>query len=93
MLCSIGELEAWVHELPFVEAMHGELSGWRKELDNIGREFARQSESPVDCRVGKPVPGDGRINWFGEVTDVSLNGHAQSEVSLYFRNDSCILMV
>ncbi|EJD03783.1 uncharacterized protein FOMMEDRAFT_139931 [Fomitiporia mediterranea MF3/22] len=70
---SIGELEAWVHELPFTGDGHGELSGWRSELDKIGREIAQQTES-TNGKIRRPTPGDGTINWLGEVTNLHLNG-------------------
>ncbi|THH08339.1 hypothetical protein EW145_g2772 [Phellinidium pouzarii] len=72
MVPGIGELEAWVHESPFAQDEDGEFTGWRKELDSVGQRIARRTEPFIDGQINRPVPGDGKINWFGEVTDVIL---------------------
>ena len=70
-LPSIGELEPWAHEVPSADVENGVLSGWRKELDRIGRDIAQKGEALDTCQISRPIRGDGKITWFGEVTDVS----------------------
>ncbi|KAH8120020.1 hypothetical protein DFH11DRAFT_1557864 [Phellopilus nigrolimitatus] len=70
----IGELEAWVHESSFVEGDNRVVTGWQQELDNIGQQIARRTVPLVDCQPKRPNPGNSRINWFGEVTHLRLNG-------------------
>ena len=67
---SIGELEAWVHEVPDIIDGNG-LGGWKKELDEIGQRIAqaRSTEHVFDGLVKRKV--DGSLDWFGEVSDVS----------------------
>ncbi|KAL5534072.1 hypothetical protein ACEPAG_533 [Sanghuangporus baumii] len=74
MVPSIGELEPWVHEVPFEEEETGELSGWRKELDRIGRMIAQKDEPAEDDKIKRPEPGRCEIDWFGEVTNLRLDG-------------------
>lgn len=65
----IGELEAWVREGPAVE---GHLTGWRKEMADIGANIAKQRASEVieKTQISHPIIGSGSPSWIGEVTDV-----------------------
>ncbi|PFH54811.1 hypothetical protein AMATHDRAFT_38056 [Amanita thiersii Skay4041] len=69
----IGELESWVHETPFLDY---HLSGWRKEMSEIGNRIAAQS--PLHSLEGElmiiPEPGDNNLTWIGEVTGLNLDG-------------------
>lgn len=74
----IGELEAWVREIPTIEDKPDGttiISGWRGELHNIGQAIAKARGTPesagreLDGKVRKMSAKDG-IDWFGEVTDV-----------------------
>ncbi|KAF8913015.1 hypothetical protein CPB84DRAFT_1722037 [Gymnopilus junonius] len=69
----IGEIEPWVRENPF---SHGELSGWRKELQDIGCSIAtrRTSDHLQEKLMQRPITGDGKLSWCGEVTGLNLNG-------------------
>ncbi|KAF9462093.1 hypothetical protein BDZ94DRAFT_1194975 [Collybia nuda] len=67
----IGELEAWVREGPFLE---GRLSGWRKEMSDIGsRLAAHHGEEHYESKFRRPSKGDGPM-WLGEVTNLNLDG-------------------
>lgn len=63
----IGEIEPWVRENPF---SNGELSGWRKELHDIGCNIAarRTADRPLERLMQRPIKGDGKLSWCGEVT-------------------------
>ncbi|KAL5535685.1 hypothetical protein ACEPAF_3779 [Sanghuangporus sanghuang] len=74
MVPSIGELEPWIHEVPFEDEETGELSGWRKELDRIGRMIAQKHEPAEGDKIRRPEPGRCEIDWFGEVTNLRLDG-------------------
>lgn len=65
----IGELEAWVREGP---ALDGQLTGWRKEMADIGTSIAarRVSEEVQECQIKLPTLGCGDFLWLGEVTNV-----------------------
>jgi ubiquitin-conjugating enzyme E2 O len=65
----IGELENWVHETPIYDC---HPTGWRKEMSELGNSIAEQrnSQSPVDKSMRIPCPGDGCLQWIGEVTEV-----------------------
>lgn len=74
----IGELEAWVREIPTIEDKPDGttiISGWRGELHNIGQAIAKARGTPesagreLDGKVRKMGAQDG-VDWFGEVTDV-----------------------
>jgi len=67
----IGEVELWVREAPFVNA-HGQYSGWRKSMAEIGMGIARRREHDyiVEGRIRRPAPDDESFNWFAEVSDV-----------------------
>jgi len=76
---NIGELEAWIHdEMPSFDLS---LTGWRKEMDNLGKRTAAQrSRRARGCEtMTLPNPGDGSLHWFGEVTGV---GNFLSTVTL-----------
>ncbi|KAF9479723.1 hypothetical protein BDN70DRAFT_878485 [Pholiota conissans] len=70
----IGEIEPWVRENPFSEST---LSGWRKEMHEIGYAHAIAQDLPAEQLIKKPVPGDGKLLWCGEVTEVNLDGTVQ----------------
>ena len=70
VISSIGEIEPWVRDTPLPMPDHGKLEGWLGELDAIGQSIA-QSEQRENHKVGRFSPADGRLRWFGEVTDVS----------------------
>lgn len=69
----IGELESWVRDTPFVEGM---LSGWRKEMSEIGAaiDARRNIDAVVEGKMQLPTPGDHSLMWIGEVT--SVRSHA-----------------
>ncbi|KAI0758238.1 hypothetical protein C8Q74DRAFT_307926 [Fomes fomentarius] len=72
----IGEVEEWVREAPIVNT-NGQLGGWRRDLADIGTRIAeaRGKEQGVDERpLQRPEKGDTSLNWFGEVTDLRLDG-------------------
>lgn len=62
----IGEVEHWVHETVFP---HSQLTGWRKEMADIGTHIAshRDSDGFVDGQFSDDTSS---ILWIGEVTDV-----------------------
>jgi ubiquitin-conjugating enzyme E2 O len=61
----IGEIEAWVRE----NSLDGMgLTGWRKEMHHIGYNVA--ADSPAAQLIKRPVNGDGKLSWCGEVTGV-----------------------
>ncbi|KAF8203179.1 hypothetical protein BJ912DRAFT_943109 [Pholiota molesta] len=65
----IGEIEAWVRE----NSLDGMgLTGWRKEMHHIGYNVA--ADSPAAQLIKRPVNGDGKLSWCGEVTGVNLDG-------------------
>jgi ubiquitin-conjugating enzyme E2 O len=74
----IGELEAWVREVPIV---NGQYSGWRKEFSELGHGVAaeRGSGEIFEGAIKRPVKGDSSMYWIGEVTEVYL---VQSQVKL-----------
>lgn len=65
----IGEIEPWVREDPFTD---GDFSGWRKELHEIGCQIAtqRSPDLPMEKLIQRPVKGDRKLSWCGEVTGV-----------------------
>lgn len=63
----IGELETWVREGPFLD---GQLSGWRKEMSEIGAGLAAKRERESDESKMKRPSKDGALLWLGEVTNV-----------------------
>lgn len=65
----IGELEAWVRE---DHSIDGHLSGWRKEMSDLGTRIAarRGVDETQEGQMKQPINGDGSLLWFGEVTSV-----------------------
>lgn len=64
----IGELQHWVREVPFA---HGHLSGWRKEMNDIGNGIAQRRPPSDDPLEGTEIKQpDANLRWFREVTDV-----------------------
>ncbi|KAL0578614.1 hypothetical protein V5O48_003405 [Marasmius crinis-equi] len=66
----IGELEAWVRENPF---SGGQLTGWRKEMSDLGVEIANR-RSTDGSEEGHMLQPDGTLDWIGEVSDLLLDG-------------------
>ena len=68
---SIGELESWVNEVPVI-GENGEFTGWRKVMDKLGQKIARTRgvEPVIDGYLQGPDVVTGKIDWFGEVSDV-----------------------
>ena len=54
----------------FSEHNHHKFEGWHAELDKIGQRIS-QGGSTADYKVSRFSPGDGKLRWYGEVTDVS----------------------
>ncbi|KAJ7783619.1 hypothetical protein DFH07DRAFT_948638 [Mycena maculata] len=69
----IGEVEAWVRDVPFVE---GQLAGFRKEMSDLGASIARRRtlENIVEGLILRPSADNETLNWIGEVTDINLDG-------------------
>ncbi|KAJ7932556.1 hypothetical protein B0H13DRAFT_1955957 [Mycena leptocephala] len=55
----IGEVEAWVRDVPFV---NGQLAGFRKEMSELGTSIAQR-------RTAENI-----FMWLGEVTNINLDG-------------------
>ncbi|KAH9082216.1 hypothetical protein EDB83DRAFT_2503321 [Lactarius deliciosus] len=74
----IGEVEPWVREAPIVHA-DGHYGGWRKTMADIGMNIAhrRESDHIVEGRIRKPGPDNTSLNWFGEVSNVRLDGSVE----------------
>ncbi|KAI0068302.1 hypothetical protein BV25DRAFT_1911299 [Artomyces pyxidatus] len=74
----IGEVEPWVREVPTVNA-NGQYGGWRKTMSDLGMDIARrrESDSIVEGRIRKPAPDDTSVNWFGEVSELRLDGNVE----------------
>ncbi|KAI0307690.1 hypothetical protein B0F90DRAFT_1807124 [Multifurca ochricompacta] len=74
----IGEVEPWVREPPIVHA-DGHYGGWRKMMADIGMDIAhrREPDHIVEGRIRKPGPTDASLNWFGEVSDLGLDGSVE----------------
>ncbi|KAJ7630782.1 hypothetical protein FB45DRAFT_916544 [Roridomyces roridus] len=72
----IGEVEAWVKDIPFID---GQLSGFRKEMDELGASIARRrgTENFNEPPILRPKLNDENFMWFGEVTDVTLDGEVE----------------
>ncbi|KZT72795.1 hypothetical protein DAEQUDRAFT_722414 [Daedalea quercina L-15889] len=72
----IGEVEEWVREPPVVSD-GGRLGGWRREMADIGNRIAeRRGKDPTieEGELQRPQKGDTRLDWFGEVVDLRLDG-------------------
>ncbi|KAI0257678.1 hypothetical protein BJV78DRAFT_1164298 [Lactifluus subvellereus] len=74
----IGEVEPWVREAPIVHA-DGHYGGWRKTMAEIGMDIAhrREPDHIVEGKIRKPGPDDTSLNWFGEVSDLGLDGSVE----------------
>ncbi|KAG9314231.1 hypothetical protein JVU11DRAFT_5018 [Chiua virens] len=73
----IGEIEEWVREPP-VRA-DGELSGWRRTMADLGGRIAAH-RNPHLLRlhdVSLPNLDDDALSWFGEVTELNLDGSVE----------------
>ncbi|KAI6108452.1 hypothetical protein EDD16DRAFT_82091 [Pisolithus croceorrhizus] len=82
----IGEIEEWVREHPVRE--DGELGGWRRTMADLGARLATElgiyRAQLHDVKLPK---GDKSLVWFGEVTELRLDGsvevtHPNQEVSI-----------
>ncbi|KAI0932058.1 hypothetical protein AcW2_000786 [Taiwanofungus camphoratus] len=76
MVPRIGEVEEWVREAPVVQP-GGQLSGWRREMADIGNRIAdRRGKDPSieEGQIMRPQKGSTHLNWFGEVTELRLDG-------------------
>ncbi|KAJ7487432.1 hypothetical protein B0H11DRAFT_2013304 [Mycena galericulata] len=69
----IGEVEAWVRDVPFVD---GQLAGFRKEMEEQGASIARRraAENIVEGPILRPSPENETLMWIGEVTNINLDG-------------------
>ncbi|KAJ6519669.1 hypothetical protein C8R45DRAFT_30290 [Mycena sanguinolenta] len=69
----IGEVEPWVREVPVV---NGQLSGFRKEMSDLGGDIARRrsAENIVEGPILRPSPDNDTLNWLGEATNINLDG-------------------
>ncbi|KAF8213205.1 hypothetical protein K438DRAFT_1803556 [Mycena galopus ATCC 62051] len=69
----IGEVEAWVRDPPIV---NGQLSGFRKEMSDLGTDIARRrsAENIVESPIFRPSADNDEFNWLGEATNVNLDG-------------------
>ncbi|KAN0135671.1 ubiquitin-conjugating enzyme3 like-protein [Lactarius tabidus] len=74
----IGEVEPWVREPPIVHA-DGHYGGWRKTMADIGMNIAhrREPDHIVEGRIRKPGPDNTSLNWFGEVSNLGLDGSVE----------------
>lgn len=74
----IGEVEPWVREVPIVHA-DGHYGGWRKTMADFGMNIAhrREPDHIVEGRIRKPGPDDTSLNWFGEVSNLGLDGNVE----------------
>ncbi|KAJ7706339.1 hypothetical protein B0H17DRAFT_1036793 [Mycena rosella] len=72
----IGEVEAWVRDVPFVD---GQLAGFRKEMSEMGASIARRrtAENIVEGPILRPSPDNETLMWLGEVIDINLDGTVQ----------------
>ncbi|KDQ63442.1 hypothetical protein JAAARDRAFT_169262 [Jaapia argillacea MUCL 33604] len=73
----IGEIEEWVRELPFDQ--RGVLNGWRRQMVDLGSELAQRklrggASGQCDGEVVRPKKGDEGFDWYGEVSDLRLDG-------------------
>ncbi|OCH96053.1 hypothetical protein OBBRIDRAFT_766074 [Obba rivulosa] len=72
----IGEIEDWVHE-PGIIPETGHLTGWRREMADIGNRIAsRRGKDPTieEGKIKKPQYGDTSLHWVGEVMELRLDG-------------------
>lgn len=79
MVPKLGEIEPWVREAPMVNRS-GHPSGWRKEVIDIGNKIAQnrgRDESLEEGLIRRPRRDDPSLNWFGEVTDLRLDGNVE----------------
>ncbi|KAJ6604506.1 hypothetical protein DFH09DRAFT_1257291 [Mycena vulgaris] len=69
----IGEVEAWVRDVPFVD---GQLAGFRKEMSEMGANIARRrtAENIVEGPILRPAADNESLMWLGEVTNINLDG-------------------
>ncbi|KZT05999.1 uncharacterized protein LAESUDRAFT_759881 [Laetiporus sulphureus 93-53] len=79
MVPRIGEVEEWVRELPMVNP-NGQLGGWRRDMADIGARIAeRRGKDPSieEGHIQRPKKDDHRLNWFGEIIDLRLDGNVE----------------
>ncbi|KAI0751129.1 hypothetical protein C8Q80DRAFT_1155693 [Daedaleopsis nitida] len=76
MVPRIGEVEEWVREPPVVGA-NGHLGGWRQDMSDMGHRIAEErgrEQNIMEAPIQRPSLGDSSLSWFGEVTDLRLDG-------------------
>ncbi|KAI0041793.1 hypothetical protein FA95DRAFT_1584625 [Auriscalpium vulgare] len=74
----IGEVEPWVREAPVVHGTSA-YAGWRRTMSDMGMDIARRRELDqiIEGRIRKPTADDVSLNWFGEVSDLRLDGNVE----------------
>lgn len=76
MVPRIGEIEEWVREPP-LSPETSQLGGWRREMTDIGNRIAeRRGKDPSieEGEIQRPEKGNPKLNWFGEVAELRLDG-------------------
>ncbi|TFY81129.1 hypothetical protein EWM64_g2884 [Hericium alpestre] len=74
----IGEVEPWVREPPVIQG-NGQYGGWRKTMSDIGLDIAKRREegTVIEGKICRPTKDDESMNWFGEVSDLRLDGNVE----------------
>ncbi|CAL1695554.1 unnamed protein product [Somion occarium] len=75
MVPKIGELEGWVREMTMDP--NGMVIGWRNEMIGLGNAIAEhrgRDPSVEEGKIRRPQKGHPSLHWFGEVTDLRLDG-------------------
>lgn len=85
----IGEVEDWVRDVSPDSGGRIAVTGWRKDMCDIGNRIATQRamEAVEDGKIRHPNESDS-FTWFGEVTDVS---HPPSPLPLTQANVTILL--
>ncbi|KAH7885926.1 hypothetical protein F5I97DRAFT_1936882 [Phlebopus sp. FC_14] len=73
----IGEIEEWVREPPV--SADGELNGWRRTMADLGSRIAAEHRAQrlAIHNVNLPRKDDQSWLWFGEVTELRLDGSVE----------------
>ncbi|KAK7694784.1 hypothetical protein QCA50_001972 [Cerrena zonata] len=90
MVPKIGELEGWVRELT-MDPAGTMIVGWRHEMIGIGNNIAeRRGRDPTieEGKIKRPAKGKTSLHWFGEVTDLRLDG----SVELMYPSGSSVVL-
>ncbi|KAI0036624.1 hypothetical protein K488DRAFT_67467 [Vararia minispora EC-137] len=74
----IGEVEPWVREPPVIHD-DGHYGGWRQVMYELGMSIARRREhdDSHEGAVRRVRKDDTTFNWFGEVSDLHLDGNVE----------------